>query len=215
MARLSTDVATFVSLLLALCSGQMEPGKKNAAKLPDCLASTDLESQALGSKKVELVWQNELNRDIEVYWIGMDKQRTEHFTTNIGAGGRETQFSYAGHCFRARISPEGTVVSEYCVPDDGKNRVLASVTPCGTVDEPPKLWAPGRDAEFEALAHDPAAPCEPADDSRQWSCVRLLSPADVAARNSSDYGFQPSEIDRKVEGGPWGRGRGEVGLDRG
>jgi len=130
-----------------------------------------------------------LRYDINYYWVTL--YGDEMHMGTLSALEIKEFTSYAGHLFRFRSMYDNRLISEQQLPVFGEDEeAVIYILPCGDPTIDIRLFAPGRDAEFESLVLDPS--CE-GDDSRTWSCVRHVTLEEELNRNRSEYGFIEGE----------------------
>eukprot|EP00633_Aureoumbra_lagunensis_P004753 CAMPEP_0197317340 /NCGR_PEP_ID=MMETSP0891-20130614/46584_1 /TAXON_ID=44058 ORGANISM="Aureoumbra lagunensis, Strain CCMP1510" /NCGR_SAMPLE_ID=MMETSP0891 /ASSEMBLY_ACC=CAM_ASM_000534 /LENGTH=422 /DNA_ID=CAMNT_0042807285 /DNA_START=197 /DNA_END=1465 /DNA_ORIENTATION=- len=134
---------------------------------------------------------NEIDDVIDLYWVDFDGN--EKPQGEIMPLSDTVRNSFAGHAFRARWSKnKDIIVAEFIMPI-GKREVIEYIQNCEDIGT--NLRVTARDAEFASLSHDPGAPCQGA--SKDWSCIKYLTAADLSLRNKNEYGLQPNETLRE------------------
>lgn len=158
-----------------------------------CPALTEGLRSDSSRNEVLQVFENHSPLALQLHWLDFDG--AERLSGELGAFQIMRQNTMVGHAFRAyyekdgaktlvlehvvsgkRSGPETTVAVSLC--DDLANEAGAKATLDG-----------GREAEFQALAHDPQRPCEPLGQSSLWSCVRHVTKEELAQRPAELYGF--------------------------
>eukprot|EP00928_Gymnodinium_smaydae_P024859 TRINITY_DN1999_c0_g2_i1.p1 TRINITY_DN1999_c0_g2~~TRINITY_DN1999_c0_g2_i1.p1 ORF type:complete len:423 (+),score=44.86 TRINITY_DN1999_c0_g2_i1:88-1356(+) len=148
----------------------------------------ELEASKAKSKRAQranFTIHNLVNATVDVQWI--DTNGKEKRTQLIEPGAAAKLKTYIGDVFRmyAASSDESrTLLLEHSVRHN-KSTVLA--TPCGGKFE--SALKSERADEFMDLAKALDEPCEPANDSSKWSCVRVLDREDLAQRDPNMYGL--------------------------
>eukprot|EP00928_Gymnodinium_smaydae_P024858 TRINITY_DN1999_c0_g1_i1.p1 TRINITY_DN1999_c0_g1~~TRINITY_DN1999_c0_g1_i1.p1 ORF type:complete len:424 (+),score=34.83 TRINITY_DN1999_c0_g1_i1:80-1351(+) len=151
-------------------------------------ACPDLESSKAKSKGAQpgnLTIHNLVNATVDLQWI--DAYGNEKSAQLIEPGAVVTRNAYIGHVFRMYVATSDeprTLLLEHSVQHNSST-VLA--TPCG--DKFVSVLKHERADEFMELAKALDEPCEPADDSSKWSCVRVLDREDLAQRDPDLFGL--------------------------
>lgn len=164
-----------------------------------------------GGKTVTFTFRNHAPGVVNVFWVDFDGQEIPR--GNIEPEEEATETSYPGHVFNVRRPEDDLLVMRYQVSrhHEGEEVIVESCLELsgGVWKKPPKqhrqpgaAWNRPEDAgqgldqsrwaEFEELAREHASPCL-GPKSANWSCVRVISPKDVASRNREDYGFHRGE----------------------
>ncbi|CAK0809959.1 unnamed protein product [Prorocentrum cordatum] len=160
------------------------------------------------STKVELTFQNQTPVPLEIVWI--DTRGAEKVTNeNLPPGKSAVQSSFVGHVFAAREPKSRTLVKVVRASEEdaqaGRPAIVIPV--CKGLLESVKAVAPPRRPdqsrwkEFEQLARDHGSPC--VGHSKEWSCVRRVTEAEVKQRDPALYGFSADETG---SGNPYKRG---------
>eukprot|EP00928_Gymnodinium_smaydae_P024860 TRINITY_DN1999_c0_g2_i2.p1 TRINITY_DN1999_c0_g2~~TRINITY_DN1999_c0_g2_i2.p1 ORF type:complete len:433 (+),score=43.87 TRINITY_DN1999_c0_g2_i2:68-1366(+) len=161
---------------------------------PELRSST---AKSKRSQRANVTIYNLVNATVDLQWI--DTTGKEQSTLLIEPGAAVKQKSYIGDVFRmyAASSDESrTLLLEHSVRHN-KSTVLA--TPCDGKFE--SALKSKRADEFMDLAKDLDEPCEPADDSSKWSCVRVLDREEVAQRDPNMYGIPEGHAAAGVKSG--------------
>jgi hypothetical protein len=115
-------------------------------------------------------------------WFWLDFSGNEIFLGIVDPFFVRRDQSYFGHAFRAysvatdRV-PRTLVFEKRLTVGDPESK-LKKIKSCGVLAdderEHPRQLDGGKGKLFESLTHNQKAPCEPADDSSKWSCVRFI-----------------------------------------
>jgi len=139
--------------------------------------------------EVEVAFANEVGEAVNLLWVNGDG--AEVFLFTFEPGDTAAQHTFPGHVVRARLPGAQTLVFSYTVPDKPPGRV--SIEACdGMTALQSETVSAERWPEFDGLVHDASAPC--AGHSSDWSCVRYVSPEDVAKRDKASYGYHEDEL---------------------
>ena len=151
---------------------------------------------------ITLKFDNDAPFDLTRWWVDLEGE--EQYRGVVGAGEKDAMMiGKPGYLTRFRSLVGHRFLKEFRIPafEDTSRRL--AVRACGDAEAretETALWEPGRDAEFASLVHDQTAPCAPAADTSAWSCVRRLSPVQLAART------------KEPERARWGFHEGEEGI---
>lgn len=196
LSRVDVVVFAAVSGMLG-ASGKMTPPPITRA----CPLPTPGMKSASSVKKAFVTFENHAPFAVKAYWVdfaGEEKENGEVASAQVVRSN-----SFVGHVMRHYYEGNGqrTLVSEYVVSDSAKEHPVAikSCVELAHLSNDTPLDG-GRGAEFEKLAQDPNAPCEPVGRSDLWSCSRHITKTMLAERPKHLYGFlnQEESGSRKV-----------------
>lgn len=149
-----------------------------------------------GGAHVDLLFVNELDSDLTLYWVDTNGQEVDSGMVEAGTTSTE-HGSFWEHVFRARITATHKLVWEARLSDI-KKEIAASgaviIRPCDD-EKGFDFNANERAEEFAKLVDRQDAPCE--GSRSEWSCVRSLTDAEYADRLGGDdphYGFRKDEV---------------------
>ena len=182
MSRCTAATLCLLLSMTALSSG----GRRRACSYATAGLSSTEQSSEDNDRQVEFV--NNAQHTLTVYWLDFAGREVPHGQLSPGATQQES--SHLGHAYRLKDS-YGSTFHELVVQVSGKSLVEH----CGPVvdDLVEELSNHPRAEEFAALVHDQSAPCAPSSNSSEWSCLRCLTDAEVAARSVKDFGFLEGE----------------------
>jgi len=130
------------------------------------------------------VLRNDLPIDASYKWV--DFTGGEVAQSTLASGQTNQITSFPGHVFRF-YSRSGVLLMEHTV-SESPAAVVVSV--CQSPEHPdlmvPKLYAEGRDTEFEALSHKGRECSGP---SELWSCVKYTPKEKLSERDPELFGF--------------------------
>jgi len=191
VSRCRSTMRLFVVLpLLALCaSGALPKGDTPLAKCP----IAQKRSRSNSHQSVDMVFRNSCKFAVDLYWVDTDGQETQG--DEISVGNTVERGTFPGHVFRARQQGSGILLFEEEAGESPLNS--ATIQTCigaAAYKSKDSFKVSGQSAAtMEQLLHDQAAACEPAGQSAKWSCVRTVSPIEVAARDGHKYGFHEDD----------------------
>jgi hypothetical protein len=150
----------------------------------------DGDQYAVSSNKggaAQVLMTNDADMDISIWWV--DFQGNEVYRGVQGAGyDRRAPFgSFLGHVFRIRSLIDDRILMDYMVDGDTSNHPVGD---CG-YNDPAAQMNQTRWPEFDALVGQDS-PCV-GENSGSWSCVKWVSPEEIASRNKLDYGFHEGD----------------------
>lgn len=136
----------------------------------------------------EVYFKNEAGVPIHIFWCGFDGQEREE--ARLDPGEDRKMKSFVGHVFNFRTVATGRLINSLEV--EPPQLVSAFIKPCLGLHADEELGLnTSRWAEFDALVGEPDAPC--VGPSSKWSCVRYITPEQVAARTPAEFGFLEEE----------------------
>lgn len=138
----------------------------------------------------DVYFQNNAGVPVHIFWCNYDGVEVEMRSLDLGED--TTLKSYPGHIFNVRTVKTGTLV--HSIEVWPPQLLKAIIEPCaGLQDSDAMDIDRSRWPEFEALAADSSQPC--VGPSNTWSCVRSVSPEELAKRDSAQYGFSAEEAE--------------------
>lgn len=142
------------------------------------------------SGAVQVKFENTLAYMLKVNWV--DFQGAEVPSGSVEPFSTAVHSSYAGHHFVLRDSKTNAPLFTYEVNQESGDQT-ATIPGCGDfTSKVEALYTAEQEEEFMSLVSQ-HTPCEPADDSSQWSCIRHVTKEEYAARPKANYGFQAGE----------------------
>ena len=173
-----------------------------ARSLPACIVGTpNFASLTTNSEQVEVVFtavDNAAWTSAEIFW--MKPNGEAHYVSDLEPGAQTKTGSYVGHAFRvfSQILGRRALLMEHIAVKGPANKVQvgAGCWDGDMADLDLNLAAQrkaheARGAEIAGLVHsERQAACDPAVPTASWSCIRLTSTADYAARPANLFGFR-------------------------
>jgi hypothetical protein len=138
------------------------------------------------SGKFQIDIRNDAGVKLEVFWVDFNGE--EVFIGKILENDVFEQTSFAGHLFNIYATGSHATVAVHLVG----MAELVVVKKCDGMG--PAQLDSSRWSEFELLVHDQAAPCVGL--SKDWSCVRTVSPQELASRDYDKFGFHQNELSK-------------------
>jgi len=176
VALLSLALHLCVELAEAMRECPEEPSIAPRSKRPDDV-------------QIPVSFTNKAGADLDLFWCDSDGNEIQ--IGSMSDGERLHQESYAGQVFHVRSQAKRLVGSYTVKPPKELNPVIK---PCvGMNKRPEDDLDKSRWPEFERLAAAAETPCE--GSSSQWSCARVVSDAEVKARDPALYGFNAEEVE--------------------
>lgn len=179
---------------LAFCGGLL--GVPHGATADECpMVNKSLRSiqpERPHSAKLQIINKAEL--PLNVIWVNHKGEENQDSSYDIDIDVDDYIINtHTGHSFRVYADlPHKPLLREIQVKSGFEK---LTVQGCDSAKPIPFAAAKSRETEFVSLVHNQQLPCEPANQSSKWSCIRPISSTEYNARPHDGrlYGFSTKE----------------------